>query len=89
MIIALKIDVSKIDKERLFKGKKGTYLDAILWLDYKEDQYGGNGMIAQQVPKDEYARGVKGNILGNCRILSSEKKEPSEPEEEFDDDIPF
>jgi len=43
--VALKIDVSKIDKERLYKGQKGTYLDAVIFLDLGEaDQYGNHGV---------------------------------------------
>jgi hypothetical protein len=69
MVIALKIDVSKIEKARLFKGEKGTYLDAIVFLNDTADQYGNNGMIVQSVTKEEKAKGVKGPILGNAKIV--------------------
>ena len=68
-LIAIKIDVSKIDKERLFQGKKGSYLDATVFLNDEEGQYGDNGMITQSVSKEEREAGVKGNILGNVKIL--------------------
>ena len=68
--IALKIDVAKIDKERLYRGDKGTYLDAVLMFDTEEGQYGQNGMIVQSVSKDERLSGVKGEILGNAKLLS-------------------
>lgn len=68
--VSLKIDVSKIDKARLFKGQKGTYLDATVFIDTDElDQYGNSGMITQDVTKDEKQQGVKGNILGNCKVF--------------------
>lgn len=68
-IVAIKIDVTKIDKERLYKGAKGTYLDAVVFLEDEPDQYGNNGMITQQVSKEERQNGIKGSILGNVKIV--------------------
>ena len=68
-IIRLKIDVKKIDKDRLFSGSKGTYLDATVFLDDEAGQYGDNGMITQDVSKEEREAGTKGNILGNATIV--------------------
>ena len=68
--VSLKIDVSKIDKDRLFNGQKGVYLDATVFVDIDTlDQYGNNGMITQDVSKEEKQQGVKGNILGNCKVF--------------------
>ncbi len=68
--VSLKIDVTKIDKGRLFSGAKGTYLDATVFIDIDQlDQYGNSGMITQDVSKDEKQQGVKGNILGNCKVF--------------------
>ncbi|MGH2623339.1 MAG: hypothetical protein ACRDE7_06720, partial [Sphingobacterium sp.] len=75
--VTLKIDVSKIEKERLFKGQKGTYLDAVVFLDTEADQYENNGMIVQSVSKEERAAGKRGAILGNARIIGA----PVAPEE--------
>lgn len=89
--IALKIDVSKIDKSRLYKGKKGTYLDAVFFLDEQDDQYGNNGMIVQSVSKEERERGERGEILGNGKIMSSPKQNNA-PAQSFDDSkdgLPF
>lgn len=72
--VAIKIDVSKIDKNRLFKGQKGTYLDATVFIDVDQlDQYGNSGMITQDVSKQEKDNGVKGNILGNCKVFWNEQ----------------
>eukprot|EP01051_Picozoa_sp_SAG22_P032408 SAG22_NODE_13654_length_399_cov_0.803333_1_plen_72_part_01 len=68
-LLAIKIDVTKIDKERLFQGAKGQYLDAVVFVNDEEGQYGDNGMITQSVSKDEREAGIKGNILGNVKIL--------------------
>lgn len=66
--IQLKIDVTKIDKARLYKGQKGTYLDAVIFIRDEVDQYGNNGMIVQSVSKEERENGVKGAILGNVKV---------------------
>lgn len=75
-LIAIKIDVTKIDKERLFQGAKGQYLDAVVFVNDEEGQYGDNGMITQSVSKDEREAGVKGNILGNVKILGTFDDKP-------------
>lgn len=75
-LIAIKIDVTKIDKERLFQGAKGQYLDAVVFVNDEEGQYGDNGMITQSVSKDERGAGVKGNILGNVKILGTFDDKP-------------
>lgn len=100
-VIALKIDVSKIDKNKLYQGQKGTYLDAVLFLNDEPDQYGQSGMITQSVSKEERAQGVKGAILGNCKILSngntnSNPRQPSQADnsspstnQSEEDDLPW
>ena len=71
--VSLKIDVTKIDKARLFQGAKGTYLDATVFIDVDQlDQYGNSGMITQDVTKAEKQQQVKGAILGNCKVFWNE-----------------
>lgn len=100
--VGLKINVSEIEKDRLFAGSKGKYLDATVFIDLDEkDQFGNSGMITQDVTREEKEQGVKGPILGNCRIFwqgegQSSTPQPSaqpqashKPTDDFDDDIPF
>lgn len=68
-IIKLRIDVTKIDKALLFKGAKGTYLDATLFLEEEDDQYDQCGRISQDVSKAAREAGEKGAILGNAKRL--------------------
>jgi len=89
-IVRIKIDVTKIDKARLFEGKKGTYLDATVFLNDEAGQYGDNGMITQDVTKEEREAGTKGNILGNATIFKVlEENTTPKAKEEPDGDIPF
>ena len=48
-----KINLSKIDKARLFKGEKGIYLDIAVWFSEEPDQFGNNLSIQQSTKKDE------------------------------------
>ena len=78
--VSLKINVSQIDKAPLFAGQKGHYLDATVFIDLDQlDQYGNSGMITQDVTKEEKDQGVKGNILGNCKLFWTEQ--PSAPQQ--------
>ena len=74
--LRLKINVSNIDKNRLFRGKKGAYLDATVFVDLDNlDQYDSSGMITQDVSKEEKQQGVNGNILGNCKVFWKEQQQ--------------
>lgn len=95
--ISIKIDVSKIDKDRLFKGAKGVYLDLTTFIDTQvEGQYGDHGFISQSTDKEEREAGVQTPILGNCKVFFVEESQaaPAQtPVAEFNDgpndSIPF
>lgn len=79
--LSLKIDVSKIDKARLFKGAKGTYLDATIFVEMSElDQYGNSGFLSQDVSKEEKAQNIKGAILGNGKVFWVENGQAPQPQ---------
>jgi len=92
--VSLKIDVSKIDKERLFKGAKGTYLDATAFIDLDNPgPYGDHGMITQDVTKAEKDAGDRGPILGNCKVFWRDEQPEATSQkpavDDDDDDLPF
>ena len=77
--VSLKIDVTKIDKNKLFNGQKGTYLDAQVFIDIDElDQYGNSGMITQAVSKEDRQAGQQGAILGNAKVFWKEHQQPQQ-----------
>lgn len=96
MIIA-KINVTKIDKTKLFKGEKGTYLDVCL-IETPNGQY-GDFMVTQSISAEERKAGNKGAILGNAKWTGQSKPAtpapaaapaPSAPpSENLDEDVPF
>ena len=64
--VELRIDVTKIDKARLYKGAKGTYLTMTAFIDPdNEGQYGDHGMIAHK--KDEGEE--RAPIIGNAKVF--------------------
>ena len=77
-----KINVKKIDKDRLFVGEKGTYLDVAIWILDEPDQYGRDASIQQRTKKGETKI-----YLGDAKFFSTEKQESPPPDD--DEDLPF
>lgn len=99
-MIALKIDVTKIPKERIFIGKKGKYLDLRLVENSNgTDEYGNDGFVAIDLPKASRDAGEKGEIIGNWKEVGKKApppktapKAPPRPQADPDldtDDCPF
>lgn len=96
-MIVLKIDVTKIDKDNLFVGQKGKYLDAA--LHDKPNDHGDDGFITQSVSKEKRAAGVKGPIIGNWRHVGTKPKQATpkptstpkaeKPADDDDQSVPF
>ena len=71
--ISIKIDVTKIDKSRIFQGQKGKYIDLTTFIDTDNpDQYQNHGFISQSTSKQERDAGVQTPILGNCKVFYSD-----------------
>jgi hypothetical protein len=96
-----KINVTKILKQHLFKGNKGTYLDITIWPNREgEDQYGNTHYITQSLSREAREKGERGPILGNARPIqrggpsAAAKAAPTpaatpEPDPFPDNEIPF
>lgn len=97
--ISVRIDVTKIDKSRLYKGAKGTYLDLTTFVDTEQqDQYENNGFISQSVTKEEREVKLQTPILGNVKVFFTDGAQSVDQTseasnvmsiEEMDEDIPF
>jgi len=98
--INVQIDVTKIDKSRLYKGAKGTYLNLTTFVDVdNKDQYDNNGFIGQSLTKEERESGDKMNILGNVDVFytdgdsqpknTQKVKQVMQESNLLEDDIPF
>ena len=91
-LIKLKINVSKIQKEALFRGEKGVYLDAVM-IPTPNSQY-QDAMIKQDLSKEARERGEEGPIIGGGTILNRREQnappsQPEPPQDAPDDDVPF
>jgi hypothetical protein len=75
-IIKCKIDVTKVNKDWLFQGKNGVYLNFTLLYNEEQDRFENNGMLVQDVPTEVYKadKSVKGNILGNAKEFNKQDK---------------
>jgi hypothetical protein len=69
MIITASIDVNKIDRAKLIKGKKGIYLNMVLWVNEETDQYGNNVSVEQKT-----AKGEPKIYLGNGKTHDAKQK---------------
>ena len=68
--ISVKLDVTKIDKSRLFKGEKGTYLNLTTFVELDEkDQYDNNGFVTQEQTKEEREAKTQLPIIGNVSVF--------------------
>ena len=89
--LSVRIDVTKIDKSRLYKGAKGTYLDLTTFVDTdQQDQYENNGFVSQSTSAEEREQGVKTPILGNVKVFFTDGAAPAQAAAPaIDEDIPF
>lgn len=98
-MIKLSINVTRIPKSRIFEGKKGKYLDLVLFE--KPDDYGNAGFVKIDVSKAARDSGDNGEIIGNWKIVGEGRKNPPPPNrppsgtritggaDDAEDDIPF
>lgn len=64
-----KIDVTKILEDRLFNGKKGIYLDIVIWPNKNgPGEYGDTHVIKQSLSKEAREAGEQEPIIGNCKF---------------------
>lgn len=79
--IIAKIDVKKINKDWLFAGNKGTYLDAVIYENDSVDQFGNSHVIKQNPPREMRDQGAKPIIIGNCKWMpqkgGNQQRQPS------------
>jgi len=76
----LRIDVTKIPRERIFIGQKGKYVTMTAFVDLdNKDQYDNNGMITLETIEGE----DRAPILGNTRVFwtdaPQQQRAPQQP----------
>lgn len=99
--ITVKVDLDKIMKEHIYVGKKGKYLDLVLF-NTPDNQFGADYVVKQDISQDK--RPEDGSpILGNARCWepnagstnvnvgapSNNASAPSPATNNANDDLPF
>ena len=95
-LINLSLNVSKIDKSKLFEGKNGSYLNLTVSVNDEEDNYGNNVSCYQQQTKEEREAKQDRNYLGNGKVFWSNEgdnvaapQQATAPAQPQQDDLPF
>jgi len=81
------IDVLKINKDKLYTGKKGKYLNVVLIPTPNSDY--GDWMIVEETTEEERKAGEKGTILGNAKVLVKKEEASQDKKSESETDLPF
>jgi hypothetical protein len=67
-MIKVQVNLDKVDKSLIYQGKNGKYLNLVLWDNRAgRDKYGNDGMVKQEVSKDQRLAGKESQILGNWK----------------------
>jgi hypothetical protein len=92
-LLSVSIDVTKIKKELLVAGAKGTYLNLTVSLNDEEDKFGNTVSAWQSQSKEEREAKVDRNFLGNGKVVydsdGAKKPAPVQQPQEADDSLPF
>ena len=68
-IISANIDLTKIEKAKIYEGKKGKYYPITIVLNDELGQYGDSGYIQTEQTKDERDAKLPKSYLGNVKVV--------------------
>ena len=91
-IINIKVDVTKLDKNKFFKGKKGTYANVTVAENMDgESEYGDTHYVFESQSKEEREAKTPKNYLGNGKefVFNNNNGTQTMTTEAVDDDLPF
>ena len=91
-IINVKIDVTKLDKDKFYVGKKGTYANITVAENMDgESEYGDTHYVFESQSKEEREAKTPKNYLGNGKefVFNSNGMNQTVATETVDDDLPF
>ena len=75
-MITVKINVSKIQKERLVKGEKGVYLDLVM---FEKKSAPGEYLVKQSTSKEEREARVEMPIIGSAKTYGPKPRPATSP----------
>jgi hypothetical protein len=68
-IVSANIDLTKINKSKIYEGKKGKYYPITIVLNDEPGQYGDSGYIMTEQTKDERDAKAQKEYLGNVKVV--------------------
>ena len=96
-LLAISIDVTKLDKSKFVAGKKGTYANLTISVNDQDDAYGNNVSIWEGQTQEEREAKADRNFLGNGKVVwkgedkssQSSKPTPKKAAAVVEDNLPF
>ena len=89
-IISASINLSKIDKTKIIKGKNGQYYNVSIIVNDEANEYGQDVAIVQEQTKEEREAKASKVYLGNGKTVWTNNAQPSANNESAGgDDLPF
>jgi hypothetical protein len=70
-IVKASINLAAIPKDKIFKGKKGSYLPITITLNDELDQFGNQGPVVVEQTKEERDAKAPKTYLGNVKVVWS------------------
>jgi len=89
-IISASINLSKIDKTKIVKGKNGQYYNVSIIVNDEANDYGQDVAIVQEQTKEEREAKASKVYLGNGKTVWTNNAQPSASNESAGgNDLPF
>ena len=98
-IIKTSINLNAIPKDKIFTGKKGKYLPITITLNDELDQFGNQGPVVVEQPKEERDAKASKTYLGNVKVVWTDgnnvdrapmdNQPQAAPAPVVDEDLPF
>ena len=64
-LINASINLEKIEKSKIIKGKKGSYINVTVFINDEKDEYGNNASVIMSQTKEEREAKTARVYLGN------------------------
>ena len=100
-IIKANINLNDIPKEKIYKGKKGSYLPITITINDEVDNYGNQGPVVVEQSKEEREAKQPKVYLGNVKVVWTNGTFPdripfegggqpqAKPQAKVENDLPF
>jgi hypothetical protein len=75
-LVNASINLEKIEKSKIIKGKKGSYINVTVFINDEKDEYGNNASVIMSQTKEEREAKTDRVYLGNGIFYGNNK--PSE-----------